>query len=363
MNGILGFAALLKEPNLTGDEQRRFIGIIEKSGARMLNIINQIIDISKIEAGLMELDMKKTNINEQMEYIYDFFKPEAETKGIKLSFKNPLSAKEASITTDREKLYAILTNLVKNALKFTEKGSIELGYNLKTDNEPDELEFYVKDSGIGIPKERQNAIFERFIQSDIADKMAYQGAGLGLAISKAYVKMLGGKIWVESYPDGRSREIGSTFYFTLPYITGQNERIDGKPEVSENNQTVRKLKILIAEDDEASEVLLNATIKKFSKEILKARTGVEAVEACRANPDIDLVLMDARMPAMDGYEATREIREFNNEVIIIAQTAYGLSGDREEAIEAGCDDYIAKPIKKSELHAMIKKYFSDIKLK
>ncbi|MCF8219818.1 MAG: response regulator [Bacteroidales bacterium] len=353
MNGILGFANLLKEPGLTGDEQQKYIGIIEKSGKRMLNIINDIVDISKIEAGLMELDIKETNVNEQLEYTYTFFKPEAEAKGIELSFKNSLPADKATIKTDREKLYAILTNFVKNAIKYTQEGAIEFGYEIIESQCMASLQFYVKDTGIGIPQNRQEAIFERFIQADVDDKMAHQGAGLGLAITKAYVEMLGGKIWLES-EEGK----GSTFYFTLPYNTEQktvtNERQLG---LSDKDKTIRKLKILIAEDDEVSEMLLDETVKMVGKEILKARTGAEVVEVCRANPDIDLILMDIRMPWMGGYEATKQIREFNKEVIIIAQTAYGLSGDREKAIELGCNDYIAKPVDKMELQAMIEKYF------
>jgi PAS domain S-box-containing protein len=359
MNGILGFAELLKEPGLNGEEQQEYIRIIEKSGARMLNIINEIVDISKIEAGLMKIDMQETNINEQIEYIYTFFKPEVETKGMKLFFNTPLSANEATITTDREKLYAILINLVKNAIKYTKEGAIEFGYKrvetLHATSLPGQtfLQFYVKDTGIGIPKDRQEAIFERFIQADIADKMAYQGAGLGLSITKAYVEMLGGKIWVES-------EVGegSTFYFILPYnAEPAKEDVGQEFAISDKTDQVKKLKILIAEDDDVSEMLLDKTVKMFGKEILKARTGVEAVEACKKNPDIDLVLMDIRMPDMGGHEATRRIREFNSDVVIIAQTAYGLSGDREKAIEAGCNDYVAKPIKRDELMKLIQKYF------
>jgi len=268
-----------------------------------------------------------------------------------------LPAKKAIIKTDREKLYAILTNLVKNALKYTEKGSIELGYHLKTDNEPYKLEFYIKDTGIGISKDRQEAIFERFIQADIADKQAHQGAGLGLSISKAYVEMLGGKIWVESNHDGESggklpagKAGGSTFYFTLPYTTEPTEiSIDRQHKPSVENKTIRKLRILIAEDDEASEMLIDTYVKSFAKEILKVRTGIEAIKICQTNPDIDLILMDIQMPEMGGYEATKQIREFNKEVIIIAQTAYGLAGDREKALNAGCNDYISKPIKKEVL--------------
>jgi len=350
MNGILGFANLLKEANLSGEAQQEYIQIIEKSGARMLNIINDIVDISKIESGLMKLVLKESNINEQIEYIFTFFKPEVEAKGMKLLVKTSLPSKEAIIKTDREKVFAILTNLVKNAIKYSIEGVIELGYIKNGET----LEFYVKDTGIGIPKDKQEAIFERFIQADIEDKMARQGAGLGLSISKAYVDMLGGKIWVES-----EEGIGSTFYFTIPVNTEPEEKTVVEnivPADVEKNQ-MDKLKILIAEDDETSEKLITINVDKFSKGILKVRNGFEAVEVCRNNPDIDLILMDIQMPEMNGYEATRQIRQFNKNVVIIAQTAFGLSGDRENAIKAGCNDYIAKPINKAELLTLIQKYF------
>jgi hypothetical protein len=350
MNGILGFAEMLKEPKLTGEEQQEYISIIEKSGARMLNIINDIVDISKIESGLMKVNMKESNVNEQIEYIYTFFKPEVEGKGMQLFFKNSLPLKEAILKTDREKVSAIFINLVKNAIKYSDKGSIGLGYEKKGKY----LEFFVKDTGIGIPKDRQEAIFDRFVQADIGDKRAFQGAGLGLSISKAYVEMLGGKIWVES-EEGK----GSTFYFTIPYndeATDKNVIQNVVWSEGADNQ-IKDLKILIAEDDEGSEKLLTVVVKMFGKEVLKARTGVEAIEACRNNPDIDLVFMDIQMPEMNGYEATRQIRQFNQDVVIIAQTAYALTGDRELAIEAGCNDYIPKPIKKDNLMVLIQKYF------
>jgi PAS domain S-box-containing protein len=351
MNGILGFSELLKEPGLYGERQQEYIRIIEKSGKRMLNIINDIIDISKIEANLMNVDIKDCNINEKMEFIYIFFKPQVEEKGMHFHLKNALPKKEAIIRTDNEKVYSILTNLVKNAIKYSKEGLIEFGYLKKGEF----LEFYVKDTGIGIPKDRQSAIFERFVQADISDKMARQGAGLGLSISKAYVEMLGGKIWVES-EDG----IGSTFYFTLPYNTELEEKkVVGKVVDSQDEKnTIRKLKIIIAEDDVVSEMLISIDLGKFSKEILKARNGFEAIEVCRNNPDTDLLLMDIQMPIMNGHEATRQIRQFNKEVVIIAQTAFGLSGDREKSIEAGCNDYISKPIKKDELLSLIQKYFN-----
>ena len=350
MNGILGFTELLKEPHLTGEEQQTYISIIEQSGTRMLNTINDIISISKIESGQMEVSISATNINEQIEYIYNFFKPEIEQKGMQISLKNTLPAKEAVIKTDREKIYGILTNLVNNAIKFTFAGSIEFGYEKKGGF----LEFFVKDTGIGIPKDRQDAVFERFIRINMDDNRAFQGSGLGLSISKAYVEMLGGRIWMES-EEGR----GSAFYFTIPYNPAHEEKNVIKNIISadEKNDPIKPLKILIVEDDERSEILITIIVNKFSREILKAGTGVEAVAACRNNPDLDLVLLDIAMPEMNGYEAARQIRQFNKDVIIIAQTAFALSGEREKIIAAGCNDYISKPFSKTSLISLLKKYF------
>lgn len=207
MNGILGFSSLLKEPNLSGKKQQEYIEMIEKSGNRMMNIINDIVDISKIESGVIHITKKETNLNEMISNIYDRFSPEAASKGLIFMNSNKLSTTDAVIKTDNEKVNAILKNLVKNAIKYTREGVVEVGCERKGKH----LEFFVKDTGIGIPKDRQEAIFERFVQADIEDKMAWQGAGLGLAITKAYVELLGGKIWLES-EEGK----GSTFYFNLP---------------------------------------------------------------------------------------------------------------------------------------------------
>jgi PAS domain S-box-containing protein len=350
MNGILGFSNLLKEPELTGEQQLDYIGIIEKSGNRMLNILNEIIDISKIEAGLMKTDIKELNVNKQMEYVHSFFKPEAEIKDIQLMLKVALPHKDAVILSDTEKVNAVLFNLVKNAIKYTDKGTIEFGYHKKEKF----LEFYVKDTGIGIREDRQDAIFERFMQADISDVQARQGAGLGLAISKAYIEMLGGQMWVES-----ELGLGSTFYFNLPYNVSTQQEITNE---SNNNKLasekpLKKLKFLIAEDDETSEMLISIVISPLSKEVLKARTGKETIELCRSNPDIDIILMDIQMPNLNGYEATQQIRKFNSNVVIIAQTAFGLTGDREKSIESGCNDHISKPINKDKLLTLIQKYF------
>ncbi len=349
MNGILGFTELLKTPKLTGKEQQHYIGIIEKSGARMLNIINDIINISKIESGQVELSISDFNINEKIADIYNFFKPEAIQKNLNFTFKNGLSASEAFIKTDKEKLYAVLTNLVKNALKFTKSGSVEFGYKVNGDF----LEFYITDSGPGISQVQRAYIFERFRQVSESSTRNYEGAGLGLAIAKAYIEVLGGTIWVES-----ELEHGSTFYFTIPYQNKTDEKLQLHPVTEEKIKKNRTLKIVVAEDDEISRLLLNIIIENQADEIFYAINSIEAIEACRNNPDIDLVLMDINMTGMDGYEATRQIRMFNKDVIIIAQTAYALSGDYQKAIAAGCNDYISKPIDRTALQLMINKYFN-----
>ncbi len=366
MNGILGFAELLRNPDLTAEQQQSYISIINKSGVRLLNTINDIVDISKIESGQMKVSLSEVNINEQIEFIYDFFKPEAIHKGLHLGYHEALPFSEAILATDREKVLAVLTNLVKNAIKYSDQGSIEFGYCLRPapgkargkggNHEHDsEIEFYVKDTGIGIPRNRQQAIFERFIQADIADTRAFQGAGLGLSISKAYVEMLGGKIWLQS-----EENIGSVFYFTIPFNKAPNEHnaIESPVPPPGNLVQYADLKVLIVEDDETSEMLITYVVSPFTRDVLKVRTGVGSILACRANPDIDLVIMDIKMPGMDGLEATRQIRKFNKNVIIIAQTAYGLLGDKEKAIEAGCSDYISKPVDLGELRGLIRKYFN-----
>jgi len=354
MNGILGFANLLKEQDLTIEEQKEYISIIEKSSNRLLNIITDIVNISKIDSRQMEISISKTNVNEQIEKIYKTFKCDVEEKGMQFLVKTALSSKESIIKTDNGKLNTVLNHLVKNAIKFTHTGSIEFGYIFKDKY----LEFFVKDTGIGIPEQQMEIIFTRFRQGNDLITRPYEGIGLGLSISKGCIEMLGGEIWVES-----ELGKGSIFYFTLPFIAESEAKTVSKEVpsgIAINHQGI-DLKILIVEDDEASLSFLSTALKMYCKEIFKAGTGTEAVESCRNNPDINLVLMDIRMPIMNGYEATRRIREFNKDVIIIAQTAYGLAGDREKAIEAGCNDHISKPIRMDDLKKAIQKYFNNKK--
>ncbi len=353
MNGILGFADLLKEQHLSIEEQQKYISIIEKSGERMLSTINDLIDISKIESGQMELTESEMSLKDLFDYLISFFKPEAEKKGIILTAYMQHNFRNIEIISDKDKVIAVLTNFIKNAIKYTFRGTIELGFNITIEGKNPMVEFSVSDTGIGIPKERHKAIFERFVQADIEDKDVYEGSGLGLSISKAYAEMLGGKSWVKS-------EVGkgSKFYFSLPYkstekVSPEKPTLKSKPDHQPGDFD---LKVLIAEDEEFAIMHLTIILEHLGSKVLYARNGYETIEVCKTNPDIDLILMDIRMPGLNGYEATQKIRDFNKDVIIIAQTAYALTGDRDKAIKAGCNDYISKPIKKNKLIELIEKY-------
>lgn len=266
---------------------------------------------------------------------------------MKLIVVNELIEEEAWITTDKNKLNSILTNLIKNAIKFTEKGEIIIGCKINHDL----IEFYVKDTGIGVPSAKQEAIFNRFEQADIDDKQALEGFGLGLAIVKSYVDLLNGNIWIESEEDK-----GSTFSFKIPY-----QQVKSEMSITQNNnQRIKEealnLNILIVEDNPTSLLYLTTILKSISTNIHIATDGLEAVDICKNNPHIDLILMDFKLPGINGLEATRMIRKFNKKIIIIAQTAHVLEGDRENSIEAGCDDYISKPIEKDLLLELIRKH-------
>ena len=350
MNGILGFLELLGEPGLGEDVRAGYLDIVRKSGQRLLSTINDIIEISKIESGDMQLCSQKIDIRQFLSYYYDFFLPQAKGKGLLLKFVQCKTETE-TIFTDKNKLDSILTNLIKNAIKFTEKGNIKFGCKQKDKHT---LLFYVKDTGKGIPPDKIDLVFERFMQADNLNTRGYEGSGLGLAITKAYVEQLGGKIWVESEP-GK----GSCFFFTIE-PSGREDTEPTDAENKEDHATLlpKKLKLLIAEDDNISFMFLEAILKKYDFEIVRCVTGLETVQYCQSNPDVDLILMDIGMPVMDGYEATRRIRKFNKDVVIIAQTAFAISSDSEKVKEAGCNDYLPKPINKERLFEIIKQYFN-----
>ncbi len=351
MNGIMGFASLLKRSNLTGDKQAEYIDLIEKSGVRMLNIINDIIDISKIESGQMSVSISEIKLEYLLKSLYDFFRPEAVAKGIELKIAADLINTSITIKTDEEKLFAILTNLIKNAIKFTKEGSVEFGYRFNREF----IEFFVKDTGKGIPKDQQEVIFERFRQGSESHNRDYEGAGLGLSISKAFVSMLGGSIRLESIYG-----IGSAFYFTILNNSDSKQNIE-KQILKEKSKKVlcknEDLKIVIADDNEVTILLLQNYLQNYSSQLHFASNGKQAIETCRIHSDVDLVFMDMKMPGMSGYEATEKIREFNKDVIIVAQSAFALKNEIEKAMDSGCNDYIAKPYSDDDIVSIINKWF------
>ncbi len=350
MNGILGFTDLLKEATASPEDQQKYINIIQNSGERLINTINDIIDISKIESGQISVKYSEVNINHQINDLQTFFSPQVQDKGVVLMSTKSLPDKDAFIITDNDKLYAVFTNLIKNAIKFTDQGKITVGYFKKGGS----MQFFVKDTGMGIPEERKESIFERFVQADTDHTRPYEGSGLGLSITKAYVEMLGGEIWFESEEGS-----GSTFYFALPNETtpGHPKTTIGKMSGKVQDDSVKKeTKLLIVDDEEAVREYLNRILKDDFKTILFAKNGREALAVFKENRGINVILMDIKMPEMDGYTATREIRKINKEVVIIAQTAFAMQGDREKVLEAGCNDYIAKPIQKEKLKLLIESY-------
>jgi len=351
LNSILGFSDLLNDPDFNEEQRSEFTRIIINNGNRLLEIISDIIDLSMIVAGQLEVKKEPFSARILLEALVDTYTMAATEKNLALQLVIPPESAEIIITNDKHRTSQILTNLLSNAIKFTSTGFVEFGYTPKENS----IQFYVKDTGIGISPEHFQTIFDRFRQLEDSKTRQFGGNGLGLAISKNLVEMCGGKIWVES-----ELGKGSIFYFTLPMPSKTHPDLasPGKMIAAAEEEGISHLKILIVEDDLPSSRLLSISVRKFAKEILIAHSGTEAVEACRNHPDIDLVFMDIQLPDMNGHEATRQIREFNSSVVIIAQTAFALSSDKEKALKAGCNDYTSKPIKQDKLVELIRKYFS-----
>jgi len=351
MNAIMGFSKLLEDAD-TEETRKEFINIINSNSEHLLRIITDLIDTSKIEAGLIEIENREFNINELLDDITKVFKikDKIENNKIVIKVNKAYSDAEAIINCDRTRLQQIIINLLENAYKYTFDGEIELGYSLPVVVDNTELiEFFVKDTGEGIDESKQSIIFERFVQEDSSLTRLIGGTGLGLTLAKGFVSILGGNIRVESKPN-----IGSTFYFSIPYQKGSIE--DGLIEASDTEAIDWGDKtILIAEDTDESYIFLKSVLEELNVKIIRAKNGFEAVDICKNEPQIDLVLMDIRMPIMNGYEASAEIKRIKAELPIIAQTAHAMSGDEEKASEAGCDDYISKPINPIQLIEKIKK--------
>ncbi len=355
MNGIIGFADLLNNPNLEPAKLARYAEIININGKHLLSIINDIIDISKIEAGQISINETEVDINGLIEDIVSFFSTvKFRNPNVIIKFNSKLQVNDSLVYTDEVKLRQILTNLISNALKFTEEGSVDLSYRIVQQEGKQYILLVVKDTGIGISKANQSVIFERFRQVDFTTGRKYGGTGLGLPISKAYVELMGGKIWVDS-DIGK----GSRFYFTIPFKRLKN--------ISDNEQLIQdsllssidwsSKTILIAEDEDTNFYFLSEILNRTGAKVIRAFNGNEAIQLCKQNQLIDIVLMDIKMPELNGFEATHEIKNIRPELPVIAQTAFALSDDLQKALEAGCDDYIAKPILKEYLIEKLNYFF------
>jgi PAS domain S-box-containing protein len=357
MNGILGFSTFLDEEDLTEEKRKNYINIIQNSGKQLMRIIDDILEISKLGTKQVQAIEKEICLNDLLLEKFSVFDIKAKENKTPLYLNKALSDSESKILTDEVKLNKILSNLLENALKFTNTGFIEFGYYLVSGDKKrpasQQLEIYVKDTGIGIRSEMHAKIFERFTQEEKNMNKNVGGLGLGLSIAKENAELLGGNIRLES-----EKEKGSTFYITIPYKPVNKDII--KNNEGKSSEKSNKKLTLVAEDEEVNYLYIEALLLDIIDTdcaVLHAKNGKEAVEMCRNNDNIDIVLMDLKMPIMNGFEATKLIREFRPDIPIVAQTAYTSDKDKDKALEAGCNDFISKPITEKTLSEIMNKHF------
>jgi PAS domain S-box-containing protein len=360
MNAILGFSELLRIEEVSKDVRDEYTKIIHNKGNELMLIINDIIDISKIEAGDIKISKSDIDVNDFLKTIHQHFNREKclmNKDHIQLLLQIP-ETEDAVIHSDPARLKQVLNNLINNALKFTQQGFIEIGYILQEGH----VEFYVRDTGIGVTRDKQQIIFDRFRQVDESLNSQFGGTGLGLAISKNLINLLGGELWMES-----KEQQGSTFYFTLPVLRkvpkGTKDRNNypaGKINATNTGEVIDLTgkKILIAEDDIANFFFIESFLKQTKAAILWAKDGKEALDVFRTEPSLDMILMDLKMPYLNGIDATRTIRKTNRDIPVIALTAYAFADDRENSIKAGCTAYLSKPLKIEELTEILSSYLT-----
>ena len=342
LNAITGFTALLKENDENMDIKTEYIDIIIKSSNQLISVVEDILTASRIQTGQIVINNKPIHLNKLLADLYTIYIQKVFDPKLILKVSTFLPNSDDLIIIDETKLMEILINLLNNALKFTQEGLIDFGYTIREKN----LEFYVKDTGSGIKPELQNLIFERFAQADFTLSRNYGGTGLGLSISRSFVELMGGKIWVES-EQGK----GSAFYFTIPYVPVKQKLTEETSEVYSVPE--KNITILIAEDEYFNYLLIKELLKPLNYTIIKAVNGNEAVTLCLQNPEIDLVLMDIKMPDMDGLTALKEIQKIRPNLPIVAQTAYAMEQEKDYFLTQGFADYISKPIQKAELLKII----------
>jgi hypothetical protein len=343
LNGLLGFAELLGKTEMTAEKRQQYIKIINASGQQLLSIINDLIDISRIETNQVVLQETDVVISRMVRNLYEFFKPMFVSREIEFVLSE---LPEIMAKMDEVKVNQILTNLLSNAIKFTHKGQIEIGYRKLSDN----LEFFVKDTGIGISKADTQIIFDRFRQAENTDGLLTRGTGLGLAICKGYVELMGGKIKVDSVL-GK----GSEFSFTIPYVSSSNKYYYEGEKATFIDLSGKT--IVVAEDEDVNFLLLEIVLSEANATVLRAKNGIETIALCSKESEchIDLLIMDIKMPGMDGMKTIKEIKKMHPNLPVIGCTAYAMQGDKENILKAGYDDYIPKPIHAETLFEKIEK--------
>lgn len=347
-NGILGMSELLNQEAERMDPASivEYSGMIHKAALQVYRLLDNLLSWARIQQGQISFNPAVISLKEIAGEVIALLNENAKQKMVTLTDNIP---DKLMVTADDDMLEAVIRNLVSNAIKFTPaEGSIELNAVEKDG----EVLMMVKDNGKGINQKNLDELFKIGSNYSTPGTEREDGTGLGLILCKEFVEKQGGKIWAESL-EGK----GSVFYFTLPGVVKAEEKkpVQNIVKMKSTKRPGKSLKILIAEDDAVSALLLTRAVEIFSKVIITVNNGADAVEICHNNPDIDLVLMDIKMPGMDGYEATKEIRKFNKEMIIIAQTAYSLSFDRQNALDAGCTEYISKPYNQALLIGLMKK--------
>ncbi|MEO5682188.1 MAG: ATP-binding protein, partial [Chitinophagaceae bacterium] len=352
MNGILGIAALMAKTNLD-KEQQHYLGIIQDAAGNLLTIINDILDLEKIEAGKMQLEEIPFNLTDKMVAIIRSFSFKTEEKGIRLTHKNQLPH-DLQVKGDPYRLVQIMNNFLSNAVKFTEQGGITLDTHIKFDKEDwMAIEFVVEDTGIGIPEDKIKAIFSPFVQGNSNTTRKYGGTGLGLSICKNLIEMQGGELWIES-----TMHKGTTVRFILPYKKYETPLMENTQPPTANYTIFGRRRILVAEDVELNQFLAKHIMQGWGFDVTIAENGRKAVQALEEN-NFDLVLMDIQMPEMDGISATQCIRQLPDAkkaaIPIIALTANALKGDSETYIQAGMNDYLSKPFTEDSLFNVIKR--------
>lgn len=349
MNAIMGFSSLLPSYFDEKDQLEEFSKIINQRGSDLLDIINDILDISKIESDQNSLNIEECNIHTLFSELRLFFR-DYQIRTNKLEIELillPCNDDSCVIVkTDKVKLKQILVNLISNAFKFTVKGSI----TCSVEKENNKLRFCIRDTGVGIPENKFDYIFERFAQLTNSSIRNTGGTGLGLSIVKGLVGLLGGEIWLESECDK-----GTTFFFTIDYIPCEITKTVAVTSTNSNENVSIQKTILIVEDDPYNAIYLNEILKKHVTNIFTVTNGTDAIEFAKNNK-VDIILMDVNLPDISGYEATKEILQHNTHLIIIAQTAYAAEDERAKALANGCIDYISKPTKQVELLNLLRKH-------